>query len=651
MPSSEHVPSFVQEFPALAEALRGQFVVEREIGRGGMGVVWLARELQLDRLVALKVLPALLATQPDTRERFLREARTAARLAHPNVVPIYRADEAGGTAFFAMGFIEGESVAERLRDRGRFPPVVAVPILRSVAWALAYAHARGVVHRDVKPENILLERATWRTLVTDFGIAHHTTLGDDAARLTQDGHVLGTLHYMSPEQVNGEPLDGRSDLYALGVVAFQILSGRLPFEGLPMPAVLVAHATRPAPPLHEVAPDVPASLAAVVDRCLAKRPEDRYATGEALADALEQALAEAPEPARSAESALPAGLAERIDEEQAAAIWRRAAQLQADALNRVEAREGLQRIARAGSAADGASAQVQQQALTPGSGYRLADVAGAAEEAGISRQYVAMALAELPRGGLPAATALGVDERQATRFLGTEVRSVAVTVELPAPPARALRAMGAVLQQAPYELRLRTTVGAHPLDGGVLVFDLPGPVLGFSGTTGGRATDFWKATRLYLEASQLQVTLRRVGGGVPGAPERTEVTMTADLRPGVRRNVRASQLSAGILGGGAGIFSTVALAKGAAVVASAAVLGPALGIAAGLAGISLYAYRRFYSSYVSRAQSEMRQSLEAIAASIQAEEVFGTLPGAAPSLPARREQGDEGPAAVISMLP
>jgi hypothetical protein len=360
-----------------------------------------------------------------------------------------------------------------------------------------------------------------------------------------------------------------------------------------MPAVLVAHAMRPAPPLRDVAPELPASLAAVVDRCLAKRPEDRYPTGEALADALEQALAEAPAPLRTTEPSLPPGLPERIDEEQAAAIWRRAAQLQADALNRVEARESLHRIARGDASAErtavGGSEPARQEAVTDGSGYRLADVAGAAEEAGISRQYVAMALAELPRGGLPAATALGIDERQATRFLGTDLRSVGVTVELPAPPARALRAMGAVLQQAPYELRLRATVGAHPLDGGVLVFDLPGPVMGLSGTTGGRATDYWKATRLYLEASQLQVTLRRVGGGVAGAAERTEVTMTADLRPGVRRNVRASQLGAGIVGSGAGVFSTVALAKGAAVVASAAVLGPALVIGAGIAGISLYA--------------------------------------------------------------
>ena len=659
MPSPDHAETFIQEFPALAEALRGQFVVERELGRGGMGVVYLARELNLDRYVALKVLPAHLATQPDTRERFLREARTAARLAHPNVVPVYRADEAGGTAFFAMAFVEGESVADRLRDRGPFPPVVAVPILRSVAWALAYAHARGVVHRDVKPENMLLERATSRTLVTDFGIAHHAALSGEATRLTAAGAVLGTLHYMSPEQVGGERLDGRSDLYSLGVVAFQILSGRLPFEG-PAAAVLVAHATRPAPPLHEVAPSVPASLAAVVDRCLAKNPDDRYPTGEALAEALEQALAEAPATVRTEEPSLPPGLPERIDEAQAAAIWRRAAQLQADALHRMEARESLQRIARTGGA-DGQSALTAGAApanapaapasdVTSGSGYRLADVAGAAEEAGISRQYVAMALAELPRGGLPSTEVLGVSERQATTFLGTDVRSVSVTVEIPATPARTLRVMGAILQQSPYELKLRATVGAHPLDGGVIVFDLPGEVMSMTGVSSGHLNRYWTATRLNLEASQLQVTMRAVAGGAPGARERTELTMTADLRPGVRRNVRASQWTGGVVGGSLGLAATAIGAKGAAIAASAAVLGPAIGIAAVSAGLAMYAYRRFYSGTLSRVQKEMRQALEAIASSIQAEEVFGTVPGSVRPAPVRPPDGDDGSAAVIPVM-
>jgi eukaryotic-like serine/threonine-protein kinase len=397
----------------------------------------------------------------------------------------------------------------------------------------------------------------------------------------------------------------------------------------------------------------------VVDRCLMKRPEERYATGEALADALELALAEAPAPLRTAEPSLPPGLPERIDEEQAAAIWRRAAQLQADALHRMEARESLHRIARVGGA-DGQSAATSAGAssvpssrasnLTPGSGYRVADVAGAAEEAGISRQYVAMALAELPRGGLPSTQVLGVGEKEATVFLGTDVRSVSVSVEIPAPPARTLRAMGAILQQTPYELKLRATVGAHPLDGGVIVFDLPGEVMSMTGVTSGHMNRYWTATRLYLEASQLQVTMRPVVGDARGAPERTEVTMTADLRPGVRRNVRASQWSGGVVGGSLGLGALAIGAKGAAVAASAAVLGPALGIAAVAAGLSMYAYRRFYSGTLARVQREMRQALEAIASSIQAEEVFGTMPGSVRLQPARPPEGDDGSAAVIGMM-
>ena len=641
--------AFEQEFPSLGEALRGQFRIERELGRGGMGVVYLAHDERLDRMVALKVLPAALAAEPHTRERFLREARTAARLAHPNIVPVYRADEAGGSAYFAMAYVDGESLADRVRDRGPLPPADAVPILRDVAWALAYAHARGVVHRDVKPENILLERAAERgarrTLVTDFGIAHHTAR-DAAERLTQDGHLLGTLHYMSPEQVNGDPLDGRSDLYALGVVAYYVLSGRVPFDGLAGPAVLVAHATKPAPPLRRVALDVPAALAAVVDRCLAKAPADRFATGEALAEALEEALEAALADRSETLGDLPAvpGLPARLGEADAAAVWRRAAQLQADALRREERSGGAaQRLgAGPGERTRGADADAGGGAA----GYRVADVAAAAEEAGISRQYVALALAELPRGTLPTAAAGGAGERRATLFLGTAERSLSVSLVVPASPARTLRALGVVLQQAPYELQLRETVGAHPLDGGVIVFGFTGAVVGGMNASGGGAgagavNAYWMRTQQVLEARLLQVTLR----ATPGDPRRTEVTVTCDLRPGVRANMRVSQGLAGTVGSLTGFFTGAVLAKGAAVALSTAVLGPAVAVGLATVGVSLAVYRRIYPGIVDKARGEILGALEAVAAAVQSEDVFGTLPG--PGRRQRLSEDDDGGAAGL----
>src|SRR5512144_1936568 len=215
------------DFLELQSALAGEYSLERELGRGGMGVVYLARDVQLDRDVAIKVLPTHLAHTPAARERFVREARTAAGLSHPHIVPIHRVGEAGGFVFFVMSYVEGETLGERLRRDGPMPPAEAARVLREVAWALAYAHGRGIVHRDVKPDNILLEAGTGRALVTDFGIAHG---GAHAGPVTDPGKIMGTANFMSPEQAADEPIDGRSDIYSLGVVGYLALSGRLPFE-------------------------------------------------------------------------------------------------------------------------------------------------------------------------------------------------------------------------------------------------------------------------------------------------------------------------------------------------------------------------------------------------------------------------------------
>jgi serine/threonine-protein kinase len=274
------------ELHALEDVVRGRFALERELGRGGMGIVLLARDLALDRPVAIKLLPAVLARQAHLRERFLREARTAAALSHPNVVPVHAVEAAGDVVFFVMGYVEGESLARRVQRGGPLSPAEATRVLRDVAWALAYAHGRGVIHRDVKPDNVLLDRATGRALVTDFGIAR---VADDTRALTLDGHVMGTAQYMSPEQAAGEPLDGRSDLYALGVVGFVALTGRPPFEAPTVPALLAMQLMHDAPPLASRRADVPVRLADAIDRCLARRPDDRFPSAEALAGALDEA--------------------------------------------------------------------------------------------------------------------------------------------------------------------------------------------------------------------------------------------------------------------------------------------------------------------------------------------------------------------------
>ncbi|HET7791325.1 MAG TPA: serine/threonine-protein kinase [Gemmatimonadales bacterium] len=275
-----------QTFLRFQEAVAGRYSLERELGRGGMGIVYLAREVRLDRLVAIKLLPPALAAQAPLRERFLREARMAARLSHPNIVPIHAVDEAGDFVFYVMAFVNGETLSQRVRTRGPLPPAEAARILREVAWALAYAHAEGVVHRDVKPENILLEAGSGRALVADFGIARLT----QSSGGTGVGEVLGTPEFMSPEQAAGEAVDGRTDLYALGVVGYFAFSGRLPFDGGNAAAILAKHLTQAPAPLASVAPAVPRSLAAAVDKCLVKDPDGRFPTGAALAESLGDAL-------------------------------------------------------------------------------------------------------------------------------------------------------------------------------------------------------------------------------------------------------------------------------------------------------------------------------------------------------------------------
>ena len=272
------------EFLDLQAALAGEYSLQRELGRGGMGIVYLARDVQLDRDVAIKVLPAHLASIPEARDRFVREARTAAGLSHPHIVPIHRVGEAGGFVFFVMTYVEGETLGERIRARGPLPPDEAMRVLREVAWAIAYAHGRGIVHRDVKPDNIMLEAGTGRALVTDFGIAHGSSA--DAALGTDPGKIMGTAHFMSPEQAASGPIDGRSDIYSLGVVGYLAVSGRLPFESDNLHAVMVRQATEAPPSVMRAAPGLPTALGAAIDRCLARDPAARFPDGEALAAAL-----------------------------------------------------------------------------------------------------------------------------------------------------------------------------------------------------------------------------------------------------------------------------------------------------------------------------------------------------------------------------
>ncbi|HET9064254.1 MAG TPA: serine/threonine-protein kinase [Gemmatimonadales bacterium] len=267
----------------LQAAVAGRYSIERELGRGGMGIVFLARDVRLDRPVALKLLPPERAGITAIRERFLLEARMAARLSHPNIVPIHAVEEVGPFVFFAMQYVAGETLGDQLRREQRLLPWDAARVVREIAWALAYAHAQGVIHRDIKPDNILLDPAG-RAMVSDFGIAQSV----DAEHAP--GRIQGTPEYLSPEQAGGEPCDPRTDLYALGAVAFHALVGQTPFTGTASEQI-AQHLTQAPPSLVVTHPELPTRLSAAVDRALVKAPDHRWPNAEAMAEAFAAPMA------------------------------------------------------------------------------------------------------------------------------------------------------------------------------------------------------------------------------------------------------------------------------------------------------------------------------------------------------------------------
>lgn len=271
------------------------------LGQGGMATVYRAEQLGLRRIVALKILHADLARDEVIVERFLREARIAASLNHEHIVTIYDVGEESGVYYIAMRYIEGESFAHLIRRDGPLPPARALAMLAQVADALDFAHAHGVLHRDVKPANVMVEPGDILTL-TDFGIARAGAL----SALTAAHTVIGTPAYMSPEQARGEPVDKRSDLYALGVMLYEALGGRPPFVADSTPGLLYMHVHQPPRPLSELRPDLPWGLSAVVSRALAKQPDERYQSAHELIEAARAALTDWPPASDEPETAMTA---------------------------------------------------------------------------------------------------------------------------------------------------------------------------------------------------------------------------------------------------------------------------------------------------------------------------------------------------------
>jgi eukaryotic-like serine/threonine-protein kinase len=290
-PAADHIPPSLASFTG--QVLDQRYHITRKLGEGGMSYVYQAQEVDTGRAVAVKILIPRLSRDPASVERLRREATIATRLNHPNVCPILRLGETSDRLLYlVMPFLEGEPLSEHETRRGPFPLAEGIPLLIQMCHGLGHAHDLQIIHRDLKPENVMLvPDATiatgFRAVIMDFGLAKERRAGPDVVKLTATGIVLGTPEFMSPEQIRGKPLDGRSDIYALGVLAFELFTGQLPFTGKSAQETMIARLRGAPTQLRELKSELPAKLETVINKALSVNATERYATMEELAHAFD----------------------------------------------------------------------------------------------------------------------------------------------------------------------------------------------------------------------------------------------------------------------------------------------------------------------------------------------------------------------------
>jgi tRNA A-37 threonylcarbamoyl transferase component Bud32/CheY-like chemotaxis protein len=415
--------------PRIGKVIAG-YRIEERIGRGGMGVVYRAEHLNLRRRAAIKIIAPDLAESEGFRERFTREARIAAALQHPNIVTVYDAGEVDGLLYLAMQYIEGFDLAAMLRKEGRLRPYRAVDVCRQVAAALDAAHALGLIHRDVKPANVLIEGRT--AFLTDFGLTKR--LDGTHTELTRAGDVVGTIHYVAPEQIEGNPVTARSDVYSLGCLLYHCLTGKVPFERDTDVAVIYAHLSEEPPKLTAVRPELASGLDAVIAKALDKSPDRRFKSCADLINAARAVVDAAgplsetspPRSAREHESAL--GVADRaaiagMKDVAAAARRPRVLLGGVDANTRAVARIALgDRVDVIEARGDGLVERAREARPDlvildyGGAGTRISGVVGSLRQDALTRDAKVLLLVDFAHAGDREVTAAGADERLAMPF-------------------------------------------------------------------------------------------------------------------------------------------------------------------------------------------------------------------------------------------